>query len=71
MSDKAFKNQLKQQIVTISERGNQEKLFWQEEVKKIECYSREKAISELIKAKKIYEKITQIDTYIKGLQYNG
>lgn len=71
LSDKAFKNQLKQQIVTISKRGNQEKLFWQEEVKKIECYSREKAISELIKAKKIYEKITQIDTYIKGLQYNG
>lgn len=61
-------DQLKRQIVTISERGDQEKLFWQEEIKKIECYSREEAISELIKAKKIHEKIAQIDTYIKGLQ---
>lgn len=68
LSHKLLVNQLKKQIVTISERGNQEKLFWQEEIKKIKCYSREEAINELIKAKKIHEKITQIDTYIKGLQ---
>lgn len=68
LSNELLVNQLKRQIVTISERGNQEKLFWQEEIKKIECYSREEAISELIKAKKIHEKIVQIDTYIKGLQ---
>ncbi|MCI9071901.1 MAG: HindIII family type II restriction endonuclease [Lachnospiraceae bacterium] len=68
LSDKLLLNQLKKQIVTISERGNQEKLFWQEEIQKIQCYSREEAISELIKAKKIHEKIAQIDTYIKGLQ---
>ena len=68
LSDELFINQLKSQIVTISERGNQEKLFWQEEIKKIGLYSREQAINELIKAKKIHEKIAQIDTYIKGLQ---
>ena len=68
LSDESFANQLKKQIVTISERGSQDKLFWQEEIKKIECYSREEAISELIKSKKIYEKIAQIDSYIKGLQ---
>lgn len=68
LSHKLLVNQLKKQIVTISKRGNQEKLFWQEEIKKIKCYSREEAINELIKAKKIHEKITQIDTYIKGLQ---
>lgn len=68
LSNELLVNQLKRQIVTISERGNQEKLFWQEEIEKIECYSREEAISELIKAKKIHEKIVQIDTYIKGLQ---
>lgn len=68
LNRKLLVNQLKKQIVTISERGNQEKLFWQEEIKKIKCYSREEAINELIKAKKIHEKTTQIDTYIKGLQ---
>ena len=68
LSNELLLNQLKRQIATISERGDQEKLFWQGEIKRIECYSREKAISELIKAKKINEKIVQIDTYIKGLQ---
>ena len=68
LSHELLINQLKQQIITISERGNQEKLFWQEEIRKIESYSREEAIGELIKAKKIHEKIVQIDTYIRGLQ---
>ena len=68
LSNESFEKQLKNQIVTISERGDQEKFFWQKEIKKIEGYSREEAISELIKAKKIHEKIAQIDTYVKGLQ---
>lgn len=63
-----FADRLKQQIAAISERGSQEKMFWQEEIKKIERYSREEAISELIKAKKIRQKIAQIDVYIRGLQ---
>ncbi len=68
LNDALFAEQLKKQVVAISERGDQEKRFWQEEIKKIECYSREEAIKELIKTKKIYEKIAQIDAYIKGLQ---
>lgn len=68
LSKDIFSSQLRTQIGTIVERGNQEKLFWQTEIKKIEQYSREEAITELLKAKKIYEKISQIDTYIRGLQ---
>ena len=68
LSDKLFSEQLSAQITTIIERGVQEKNFWETEIRKIEQFSREEAISELIKAKKIYEKIAQIDTYIKGLQ---
>ncbi len=68
LNDALFAKQLKKQVVAIAERGGQEKRFWQEEIKKIECYSREEAIKELIKTKKIYEKIAQIDAYIKGLQ---
>lgn len=60
--------QLQEQIMALSERGNQEKQFWQEEIEKIGNYSREEAISELVKTKKIHEKIAQIDTYIRGLQ---
>jgi len=68
LSGELLANQLKKQVSAISERGNQEKLFWQEEIQKIKCYSKEEAISELIKAKKIHEKIAQIDSYVKGLQ---
>lgn len=59
---------LNEQIQVLIERGNFEKEFWINEIKKIGKYSREEAISELIKAKKIYEKIEQIDTYVGGLK---
>ena len=68
LSNEHFSAQLNAQISTIVDRGNQEKLFWETEIRRIEQYSRAEAISELIKAKKIHEKITQIDTYIRGLQ---
>lgn len=68
LSDELLAAQLRRQIIAISERGNQEKQFWREEIKKIERYSREEAIHELIKAKKIREKIAQIDAYVRGLQ---
>lgn len=68
---KDFSAQLDAQITAITERGNQEKRFWKEEVKKIEGYSKKEAIRELIKAKKINEKIAQIDTYVRGLQDYG
>ena len=68
LSKESFSMQLSAQIAAIAERGDQEKSFWEEEIRKIELYSREEAIAELIKAKKICEKIAQIDTYIRGLQ---
>lgn len=68
LSKDIFSAQLRTQISTIVERGNQEKLFWQTEIQRVEQYSREEAIAELLKARKIYEKISQIDTYIRGLQ---
>lgn len=59
---------LKDQIEAISIRGELEKKFWHEEIRKIRRYTREEAIQELIKEKKILKKIAQIDVYIKGLQ---
>lgn len=57
------------QIRTITKRGFQERTFWQDEIKKIEAYTKEEAITELIKSKKIREKIFQIDLYVKGLRW--
>lgn len=68
LSDRLFSEQLDAQITTIIERGVKEKSFWETEIRKIKQYSKKEAIRELIKAKKIHEKIAQIDTYIKGLQ---
>lgn len=61
-------NQLKIQTEAIVTRGKTEIQFWEGEVKKIENYSREEAISELLKTKKIHEKIIQINNYIRSLQ---
>lgn len=38
--------------------------FWENEIYKIQGYSRKKAIDELIKAKKLYKKIDTINNYI-------
>ena len=64
----AFLAQLEQQIAVLSERGSVEKAFWQKEIEKIQQMSREEAIDALIQAKKIREKMIQIDGYIRGLQ---
>ena len=68
LSERAFSTRLNAQIAAIIERSDREKCFWEAEMRKIEQYSREEAIRELIKAKKIYEKIAQIDTSVRGLQ---
>lgn len=68
LSSEAFSQLLTAQITAITKRSDAEKSFLAEEINKIERYSREKAISELIKAKKIHEKIAQIDAYVRGLQ---
>ena len=59
---------LNAQVAAVIERGEREKLFWKEEIAQIQEYTKEQAISELIKAKKIREKISQIEAYVRGLQ---
>lgn len=54
-------------IHNIAQRGCTEKKYWENEREIINGYSHEKAISELIKSKKIDEKIRQINSYIRGI----
>ena len=68
LDSSVFSAQLSAQIKTITERGNLEKSLLEEEIKKIKQFSREKAIEELIKDKKLNEKIEQIDKYIRRLR---
>ena len=68
LDSSVFSAQLSAQIKTITERGNLEKSLLEEEIKKIKQFSREKAIEELIKDKKLNEKIEQINKYIRRLR---
>lgn len=52
----------------LSARADEEMNFWHDEILKISSYTREEAIIELIKAKKIEEKILQIEKYIAGIK---
>jgi len=63
-----FSSLLGNQIALINRRGNIEKRFWEEEKVKINAYTREEAVAELVKSKKIDDKIRQIDQYVKGLR---
>jgi len=54
----------------IKARGSAEKLYWLAEIRAIEEYSREQAIAELLKSKKIAEKIRQIEFYVNGISYD-
>lgn len=56
------------QIAAITARSEREKEYWSNEMVKIRAYSRERAISELIQEKKIPQKISQINRFVKGLQ---
>lgn len=66
--ERQFASLLEEQAAAMVRRGKLEKCYWEEEKKKIEQYTREQAISELIESKKIHKKIKQIDTYIRSLQ---
>ena len=54
-------------VDNIKKRGKEEKAYWKAERQVILSYSHEQAITELIKSRKIDEKIRQIDLYIRGL----
>jgi hypothetical protein len=51
----------------IQLRGEIEIEYWMNERNVIEAYSKEQAIGELIAAKKIDEKINQINSYVGGI----
>jgi type II restriction enzyme len=62
-----FENLISSCIDRIKHRGYNEKAYLQNERNKILAYSHEQAIAELIKSKKIDERIRQIDLYIGGI----
>lgn len=66
--DKSFNNILNEQIQSLTYRGEIEKNFWKEEEDRIKNLSHEEAIKELIKVKKLNNKIKQINKYIGDLK---
>ena len=58
---------MKKQVDCIRERGKNEISYWYAIIDEIKQYSRQQAIDELIKAKKIIGKIDQINSFIEGL----
>lgn len=63
-----YKHFLRNYQNNISERADEEIGFWESEKVKIESYTKEQAIEELIKARKINEKIMQIKNYVAGIR---
>ena len=62
-----FNEFLKQCCNRLTLRANEETTFWKGELERISSYTKEEAITELIKTKKINEKIAQIQKYIAGI----
>lgn len=67
-NEDTFSRVLANQIRNIRKRAVMEKQYWKDEIATIQGLSREEAIEELIIAKKIREKMVQIDTYVEGLK---
>lgn len=58
---------MRMQISCIKLRGRSEISYWHNVINEISKYSRDQAIDELIKAKKIHGKIEQINSFVEGL----
>ena len=67
MSDTDYGDILNQYKHLIVYRGKTEIAYWNGCIDEIKKYTREKAIEELIKAKKLQEKINAISSYISKL----
>jgi type II restriction enzyme len=67
ISDSCFSKILSTHKSNLVQRGVIEKECWEFEKLKISSYNKEKAISELIVALKIEEKIIKIQSYLEGL----
>lgn len=68
--EKEFLNVLKNQKTKIEKRCNNEILYLKNEIALINNYSKKEAIRELIKSKKLEEKIKHISDFVKGLNYD-
>lgn len=66
--EKQFEEELDLFKKFISARGDDEIQYWENEIAEIKSYSKEKAIDELLKAKKLTEKISAIKKYLKTLE---
>lgn len=51
-------------------RGKEEIIFWEEKIKEVNTYSKQRAIKELLKALKLKEKISAINKYISLIENN-
>lgn len=69
-NEKEFIDVLKHQKIKIENRCNNEILYLKNEIKLINNYSKKEAIMELIKSKKLEEKIKHINDFVKGLNYD-
>lgn len=65
-----FDEILNRQIGSLRRRGEVEKQYWVNEIADIKSYTREQAISELLKTRKIDKKLVQIDKTIREAEHN-
>ena len=68
INNNKFTNTLINQINIIKNRSIKEKLYLENEINIIKSYTREQAISELIKSQKLEDRIKHIDDFIKKVQ---
>lgn len=63
-----FKTFLRREQASIANRAGEEVSYWENEKNRILSFSKEEAIEELIRTKKINERIAQIKRYVAGIQ---
>lgn len=63
-----FQTYLLKHQICITDRAEEEINYWKDEKSKIEKYTKEQAIAELIKSKKINEKIVHIKKFVTGMR---
>lgn len=68
VSDSIFERELINYKLLIVYRGKVEIAYWENRIEEIKKYTREQAIEELIKTKKLQEKIVTINGYIEKLE---
>lgn len=68
VTETQFKNYFSRYKGNIISRGETEIKYWEDKIQKINRYTREQAIEELITSLKLHEKISSIKKYISSLQ---